>query len=36
MRIVALELLPDVPDERERLGADIRAALWQGVSALPP
>jgi RNA polymerase sigma factor (sigma-70 family) len=35
IRIVALDLIPDVPDERERLGADIRATLWQGVSALP-
>ena len=35
MRMVALELLPDVPDERERLGADVRAALWQGVTDLP-
>jgi RNA polymerase sigma factor (sigma-70 family) len=35
IRIVALEGLPDVPDERERLGADIRAALWQGVTELP-
>lgn len=34
-RVVALELIPDVPDERERLGADVRAALWQGVTALP-
>jgi RNA polymerase sigma factor (sigma-70 family) len=35
IRIVDLEILPDLPDERERLGADIRAALWQGVTALP-
>jgi RNA polymerase sigma-70 factor (ECF subfamily) len=35
IRIVALELMPDVPDERERLGAEIRAALMQGVIALP-
>jgi RNA polymerase sigma factor (sigma-70 family) len=35
MRVVTLEVLPDIPDERERLGADDRAALWQGVTELP-
>jgi RNA polymerase sigma-70 factor (ECF subfamily) len=35
MRVVALELMPDVPDERERLAADDRAALWKGVTELP-
>ena len=36
IRIVALDVLPDVPDERERLAADDRAALWKGVTELPP
>ena len=35
MRVVTLEILPDLPDDRERLGADERAALWQGVTELP-
>ncbi len=35
MRVVALEIVPDLPDERERVGADDRAALWQGVTELP-
>jgi RNA polymerase sigma factor (sigma-70 family) len=35
LRVVALEVVPDLPDERERVGAEQRAALWQGVEALP-
>jgi RNA polymerase sigma factor (sigma-70 family) len=35
MRIVVLEVLPDLPDDRERLGVDERATLWQGVTKLP-
>jgi RNA polymerase sigma factor (sigma-70 family) len=35
IRVVTLDLMPDMPDDRERLGADIRAALWEGVTALP-
>ena len=35
LRVVTLEVMPDVPDERERLGVDDRAALWQGVTELP-
>ncbi len=35
MRVVTLDVLPDVPDERDRLGVDERAALWQGVTELP-
>jgi RNA polymerase sigma factor (sigma-70 family) len=35
IRIVTLEVFPDVPDERERLGVDDRAALWQGVTRRP-
>jgi RNA polymerase sigma factor (sigma-70 family) len=35
LRVVTLEIIPEVPDERERVGADERAALWQGVTELP-
>ncbi len=35
LRVVTLDVLPDVADERDPVGADVRAALWQGVSGLP-
>jgi RNA polymerase sigma-70 factor (ECF subfamily) len=36
IRIVQLDLLPESADVRDRTDADDRAALWQGVAALPP
>jgi RNA polymerase sigma-70 factor (ECF subfamily) len=36
VRIVQLDLLPDRADVRDRTDAADRAALWQGVDALPP
>jgi RNA polymerase sigma factor (sigma-70 family) len=35
LRIVTLEVLPDVTDDRDRVGAADRAALWEGVIDLP-
>jgi RNA polymerase sigma-70 factor (ECF subfamily) len=36
IRIVQLDLLPEPADVRDRTDAADRAALWQGVAALPP
>jgi RNA polymerase sigma factor (sigma-70 family) len=36
IRIVQLDLLPERADVRDRTDAADRAALWQGVAALPP
>jgi RNA polymerase sigma factor (sigma-70 family) len=36
VHIVRLEMRPDLPDDRDRIDADERAALWQGIADLPP